>query len=117
MIKLYGIPNCESVKIGLGWFAARGLEVEFHNFKKEGLDPVLLDEWIAKSSCDQLLNRKGLLWRKLDESRREAVRDNPQGMRELMLETPNIIKRPIVVFPDGTITIGVVEDAWKRLAP
>lgn len=52
-----------------------------------------------------------------DESRREAVRDNPQGMRELMLETPNIIKRPIVVFPDGTITIGVVEDAWERLAP
>ncbi len=116
MIKLYGIPNCGSVKKGLDWFSSRGLDVEFHNFKKEGLESSLLDSWISKTSCDVLLNRKGLLWRKLDEARREAVRDNPEGMRALMLEMPNIIKRPVVVFPDGTVTVGVAESEWEKFA-
>ena len=102
MNKIYGIKNCGSVKKALEWFVARDLPFEFHDFRKEGIDPVLLDEWIAKTSCDVLLNRKGLLWRKLDKARREAVCDNPEGMRALMLENPVIIKRPVIVHPDGT---------------
>ena len=108
MNKIYGIKNCGSVKKALEWFVARDLPFEFHDFRKEGIDPVLLDEWIAKTSCDVLLNRKGLLWRKLDEARREAVRDNPEGMRALMLENPVIIKRPVIVHPDGSVTVGAV---------
>lgn len=100
MNKIYGIKNCGSVKKALEWFVARDLPFEFHDFRKEGIDPVLLDEWIAKTSCDVLLNRKGLLWRKLDKARREAVCDNPEGMRALMLENPVIIKRPVIVHPD-----------------
>lgn len=80
MNKIYGIKNCGSVKKALEWFVARDLPFEFHDFRKEGIDPVLLDEWIAKTSCDVLLNRKGLLWRKLDkgcvrQSRRHARPD------------------------------------------
>ena len=106
MNKIYGIKNCGSVKKALEWFVARDLPFEFHDFRKEGIDPVLLDEWIAKTSCDVLLNRKGLLWRKFDKARREAVCDNPEGMRALMLENPVIIKRPVIVHPDGSVTVG-----------
>ena len=52
MNKIYGIKNCGSVKKALEWFVARDLPFEFHDFRKEGIDPVLLDEWIAKTSCD-----------------------------------------------------------------
>lgn len=110
MNKIYGIKNCGSVKKALEWFVARDLPFESHDFRKEGIDPVLLDEWIAKTSCDVLLNRKGLLWRKLDKARREAVCDNPEGMRALMLENPVIIKRPVIVHPDGSVTVGVDEE-------
>ena len=116
MNKIYCIKNCGSVKKALEWFVARDLPFEFHDFRKEGIDPVLLDEWIAKTSCDVLLTRKGLLWRKLDKARREAVCDNPEGMRALMLENPVIIKRPVIVHPDGSVTVGVDEEAWERLA-
>jgi len=44
------------------------------------------------------------------------VCDNPEGMRALMLENPVIIKRPVIVHPDGTVTVGVDEEAWERLA-
>ena len=64
--------------------------------------------------ADVLLNRKGLLWRKVDEETRLRVKDNPQGMRELMLAEPGLIKRPVVVFPDGTVTVGVSEALWAE---
>ena len=57
MNKIYGIKNCGSVKKALEWFVARDLPFEFHDFRKEGIDPVLLDEWIAKTSCDVLLRK------------------------------------------------------------
>ena len=53
---------------------------------------------------NQIVNH--LLWRKLDKARREAVCDNPEGMRALMLENPVIIKRPVIVHPDGSVTVG-----------
>lgn len=37
-------------------------------------------------------------------------------MRALMLENPVIIKRPVIVHPDGSVTVGVDEEAWERLA-
>lgn len=113
MITLYGIPNCGSVRKGLAWFKDHGIEVVFHNFRKEGLDPETLDTWLGTVSPDTLLNRKGQLWRKLTDDVRESVSDNPAGMRTLMLEEPGLIKRPVVVFDDGTVTVGLAEDVWS----
>jgi len=39
MNKIYGIKNCGSVKKALEWFVARDLPFEFHDFRKEGIDP------------------------------------------------------------------------------
>lgn len=115
MITLYGIPNCGSVRKGLDWFKTHNVEVVFHNFRKEGLSPEMLDTWLKTVSADTLLNRKGQIWRKLPEEVRANTQDNPEQMRALMLENPSIIKRPVVVFPNGTITVGLSEDLWTTL--
>lgn len=115
MITLYGIPNCGSVRKGLGWFKTHNVEVGFHNFRKEGLSPEMLDTWLKTVSADTLLNRKGQIWRKLPEEVRANTQDNPEQMRALMLENPGIIKRPVVVFPNGAITVGLSEDLWTTL--
>ena len=111
---IYGIPTCGSVKKGIAWFREQNVETVFHNFRKEGLAAEVLDSWLARVPADVLLNRKGLLWRKVDEETRLRVKDNPQGMRELMLAEPGLIKRPVVVFPDGTVTVGVSEALWAE---
>lgn len=118
MIHVYGIPTCGSVKKGLAWFRDRNIETVFHNFKKEGLAPETIDAWLAAGvSADTLLNRKGLTWRKVDEETRLRVKDNPAGMRELMLTQPGLIKRPVIVFPDGAVSVGVNEDVWSAHTP
>lgn len=115
MIQIYGIPNCGSVKKALTWMDNAGIAYTFHNFKKEGLDAALLDQWLASPIGGQLLNKQGLMWKKVPEERRTLVLQDPQALRALLLETPTIIKRPVIVFETGDIVVGVNEDRWAQL--
>jgi arsenate reductase len=92
---LYGIPNCDSVKKARAWLAERGVEYTFHDFKKDGLPPTNLDQWIAAAGWEQVLNRKGTTWRKLEEETRAAVTD-PATARALMRVQPTLVKRPVI---------------------
>lgn len=114
MIHLYGIPTCGSVRKGLSWMKAQNAEVTFHNFRKEGLAAEELDRWLAKVSPEVLLNRRGQTWRTVDEDRRTAVKENPALIRDLLLEMPGLIKRPVIVFPNGVVTVGVDEALWEE---
>jgi arsenate reductase len=35
---VYGIPNCDTVKKARVWLEEHGVEFEFHDFKKAGVD-------------------------------------------------------------------------------
>jgi arsenate reductase (glutaredoxin) len=112
---LYGIPNCDSVKRARAWLAARGADVQFHDFKKAGVPPEALDAWIAALGWQRLLNRQGTTWRKLEPATQAAVVDAASA-RALMLAQASVIKRPVVVWPDGAITVGFDEaDFAQRL--
>ncbi len=110
-MKLYGIPNCDTVKRARAWLADRGRAHEFHDFKKAGVPPARLDAWLAATGWERLLNRSGTTWRKLDEAERARVVDAASA-RALMLAQPSVIKRPVVEWDDGRITVGFDADAW-----
>ena len=112
---LYGIPNCDSVKRARAWLAARGAEVQFHDFKKAGVPPEALDAWIAALGWQRLLNRQGITWRKLEPAAQAAVVDAASA-RALMLAQPSVIKRPVVHWPDGRFSVGFdAEDFAARI--
>lgn len=113
MTILYGIPNCDTVKKARAWLQAERGAAEFHDFKKAGVPPARLDAWLAKLGWERLLNRNGTTWRKLDETRRQAVVDLPSA-RALLLEEPSLIKRPVVEWADGSITVGFDPADWVR---
>lgn len=102
--KVYGIPNCGSVKKALDSLKSNDAEIVFHDFKKHGVSPQLLDDWMKAISTDVLLNRKGTTWRKLDDGLKEKAQ-TPEGIKALLLEYPTLIKRPVVEL-DGEITVG-----------
>ncbi len=109
---LYGIPNCDTVKRARAWLEANGRAHEFHDFKKAGVPPARLDAWLRSAGWETVLNRKGTMWRKLDETRRAQV-TGAASARELMLEVPSVIKRPVVEWDDGRITVGFDAEAWS----
>jgi Spx/MgsR family transcriptional regulator len=110
-MKLYGIPNCDTVKRARAWLAEHGHDAAFHDFKKAGVPPDRLDAWLAAAGWERLLNRKGTMWRKLDEAQRVAVVDAASA-RALMLQQPSVIKRPVVEWDDGRITVGFDAAGW-----
>ena len=111
-LTLYGIPNCDTVKKARAWLAAQGVEHAFHDFKKSGVPPRRLDAWLQAVGPDKLLNRQGTTWRKLDPELQAAAGD-ATGARALMLEQPSVIRRPVVEWPDGTVTVGFDPVNWS----
>jgi len=113
MITIYGIPNCDTVKKARTWLADRGLEVAFHDFKKQGVPAELLPAWLAAFGRDKLVNRAGTTWRKLDEATRAGVVDDASATA-LMLAEPSLIKRPVVRWADGHWTLGFSAQTFEE---
>ena len=110
---LYGIPNCDTVKRARAWLDARGSAYTFHDFKKAGVPERRLDAWLASAGWETLLNRKGTTWRQLDAAAQARVID-AKSARALMVAQPSVIKRPVVEWDDGRITVGFDEKAWAQ---
>jgi len=111
---VHGIPNCDTVMRARAWLAKRGVAHEFHDFKKAGLSRTLLDAWIRQVGWERLVNRQGLTWKKLDEGTRAGVVDADSACA-LMVATPSIVKRPVVAWPGGEVTVGFDEGRWQAL--
>jgi len=108
---LYGIANCDSVKRARAWLAERGGVCSFHDYKKAGVPQDKLDAWIARLGWEPLVNRQGTTWRKLDDALRESTVDAASA-RRVMLDQPSVIKRPVVEWADGRITVGFDAAEW-----
>ena len=80
------------------------------------MPPVQLDAWMNAAGWERLLNRQGTTWRKLDVALREATVDAASA-RRLMLEQPSVIKRPVVRWPTGQITVGFDPVAFTAALP
>ncbi len=108
---LYGIPNCDTVKRARAWLTEQGVAYVFHDFKKAGVPPKELDAWAASAGWERLVNRQGTTWKKLSEDQRAAVVD-AAAAQALMLAQPSLIKRPVVRWPSGAITVGFDAVDW-----
>lgn len=116
MITLYGIPNCDNVKRARAWLLERDVDVVFHDFKRQGVSAGRLETWLRVLGHENLVNRQGTTWRKLDEALRLAVVDDSSACA-LLLAHPSAIRRPVVEWADGSVTSGFDATAWaKRLA-
>ena len=112
---VYGIPNCDTVKKARAWLAERGVPYRFHDFKKQGVPPQHLARWQAAAGWDKVLNRQGTTWRKLPPEAQAAVTDAASAAALLQRE-PSAIKRPVVEWPGGAITVGFAPDDWAARA-
>ena len=113
---VYGIPNCDTVKKARVWLSEQGVDYTFHDYKKQGVPAERVDAWIAAVGWEPLVNRQGTTWRKLDAATQARAQDAASAAA-VMVEHASVIKRPVVEWGDGAVTVGFNADAWnERLA-
>lgn len=111
-ITVYGIPNCDTVKKARVWLDANGLAYTFHDYKKQGADPVKIAGWIEQAGLDKVVNRAGTTYRKLDDAQKAAIAGG--GAPAVLAQNASVIKRPIVEHPGGLL-VGFKEADWAQV--
>lgn len=112
-IRVMGIVNCDTVKRARDWLSTQALPYEFQDFKKFPPSSDQIDLWLSQIPWDTLVNRKGTLWRRLSADEQAGI-TNAQEAKALALRLPNIMKRPIVQWQDGRITVGFSPEVWQE---
>lgn len=108
---LYGIKNCDAVRQARYWLDTHHVDVDFHDFRRDGLDSSLLNSWIERLGYESLINNRSTTWRQLAPE----LRDNLDTVRaaKLMLDNPTLIKRPILDC-ENWLLVGFDKDAYSN---
>lgn len=113
-MKLYGIPNCGTVKKARASLEARGIDYEFHDFKKHGVTETMLSGWLKQVGWQKLLKKTGPTWGQLPDAVKAGIKDDASALA-LMLEKPNVIKRPVLEHKGKVLAAGFSETDYEKL--
>ncbi|MCW8828926.1 MAG: ArsC family reductase [Gammaproteobacteria bacterium] len=111
MNTLVGIKNCDSVKKAKKWLEQNGVDYAFHDLREQGVDKAALEKWLEELGWEVLLNKRSTTWKELSDAERADI-DRDKAMM-LLLAYPTLIKRPVLITPDG-IRVGFKEAEYKK---
>lgn len=84
----------------------------FHDFKISGVTPKQAESWLKKIPAEKLLNKKSTTWRGLSNEEQQTAITN-EGIVVLLVKYNSLIKRPLIEWKDGSITVGFDEASIK----
>jgi arsenate reductase (glutaredoxin) len=110
-VKIYGIKNCDTMKKAFVWLETHGVDYDFHDYKKAGIDAARVEMWCAELGWDKVLNKAGTTFKKLPDADKQDL-DAAKAVG-LMVNQPSMIKRPVVEF-DGRLMAGFKPDLYAE---
>ncbi|MDQ0318687.1 Spx/MgsR family transcriptional regulator [Pararhizobium capsulatum DSM 1112] len=108
-VKIYGIKNCDTMKMARAWLDGHGVAYAFHDYKGEGIDRATLTGWCDALGWEAVLNKTSTTFRGLPEADRQNL--DQQKAIDLMLVQPSMIKRPLL-DRGGHLTAGFKPDIY-----
>ena len=95
-ITIYGIKSCSTMKKAFTKLDELGVNYNFHDYKKQGIDKESVQRWVNELGIDKVLNKRGTTWRKLSDEQKQAADSDVDNAIDLLIENTSMIKRPIV---------------------
>lgn len=94
------------------WLTANNIEFKFHDYRKDGIDK----NWLV-TMCDELgwelvLNKRGTTYRQLSQETKDAL--NATTVIDILLASPAMIKRPILVTPEAAF-VGFKDTQYQTI--
>jgi arsenate reductase len=111
MLKMYGIPNCDTVKKARAFLTENQLQFDFIDFKKNLPTKIDLDRW-RKVFGDWPLNKKGPTFRNKKEEF-EGLKDSERA--DFIIKNSSMIKRPILEKDGVVLAFGFDEHIYKTI--
>jgi arsenate reductase (glutaredoxin) len=113
MMKVFGLPKCDSTKKLTSFLKKNAIEFSFHDFKEKGVDEAHLQKWFDALGFEKVLNKKSTTWRSLNAKQQAAVVDDASAI-EIIMANPTLVKRPVLEH-EGSVTVGVDDTLLKGL--
>ena len=95
-LTIYGIKSCSTMKKAFTKLDELGVNYDFHDYKKQGIDKESVQRWVNELGIDKVLNKRGTTWRKLTDEQKQAADSDVDNAIDLLIENTSMIKRPIV---------------------
>lgn len=93
MIRLYGIPSCDSCRKARQWLNTAGIAHEWVDVRADGVSRERLDQWRNTLGDAALINKRSKTWRDFDDDARDRASADPVAV---LVDHPTLIKRPIL---------------------
>lgn len=111
MYKLFGIPNCDTVKKARTYLEKKKVSVEFIDFKKTKPSSEDIERW-STAFGDLPANTKGVTYKKHKDvyeglSKKDKVK--------FLIENTSMIKRPILEKNGKVLAFGFDEESYKTV--
>ena len=117
MTKLWGIPNCDTVKKARRWLDNQHIDYQFCDFRERGLNAKQISNWINTIGLENLVNKRSTTWKNLSDKDKAAL--SAKTAVPLILEHPTLIKRPLLETIDSTRTkvcrVGFSEGEYRAI--
>lgn len=110
-IRMFAIPNCDTVKKARTWLDQHGFAYTFHDYKKQGIDAERIAGWVEAAGWETVLNRRGTTFRALPDSDKADI--HAEKAVAIMAAHPSCIKRPVVEH-EGGLLVGFDPESWEQ---
>jgi Spx/MgsR family transcriptional regulator len=98
------------------WLDRNKLPYEFIDYREHRVAPDTLKSWArASGGWEKLVNRSSPTWRNLPGARKSPASDPEWTL--VIREYPALVRRPVVVLPDGAVSIGFTDKQFASLFP
>jgi Spx/MgsR family transcriptional regulator len=113
-VHVYGLEKCSTCQKARKWLDRHKVAHDFVDYREQRIAPALLKSWAAQlGGMDKLVNRTGMTWRGLPQARKTPGSD-PEWLL-LIKEYPALVRRPVVVTADGSVSLGFSDKLFSRL--
>lgn len=114
-LSMYGLEKCSTCRKARSWLDRHGIAYAFVDYREQRVAADALKRWAkAVGGWEKLVNRSGMTWRNLPAARK-APGSDPEWLL-LIKEYPALVRRPVAVGADGSVTLGFSDKLYAKLS-
>jgi len=113
-VVLYGLKTCDTCRKARNWMDRFEQPYRFVDYREAPVPAATLKDWAQQlGGWEKLVNKSSTTWRNLLPQRKNPASDPEWTL--LLKEYPALVRRPVVVQDDGSVSVGFSDNGFKKL--